>query len=95
MFEMGNIDNQRKKVFFEMKNCFLKINLHKEASRIIERVYSLYPEDIVVIYEHLKQSLFVGNLSTSEEVYSKIKDLFFNSKEEDKVIFENYLNFAE
>jgi hypothetical protein len=95
MFEMGNVDNRRKKVFFEIKNCFLKINLYIEAWKVTEKVYSLYPDDIVVMYEYLKQTLFVGDFSTFEEVYISLKDLFFNCKEEDKVIFENYLNFAE
>ena len=92
---MGNVDNQRKKVFFEIKNCFLKINLYNEAWKVIEKVYTLYPDDIVVIYEYLRQSLFVGDFTIVEEVYLRMKDLLFKCKEEDKVIFENYLNFAE
>lgn len=95
MFEMGNINNQRKKIFFEIKNCFLKMNLPYEAWKIIEKVYCLYPDDLIVIYEFLKQSIYIGDFSTVEEVYLRLKNLFFNCNEENKVIFENYLNFAE
>jgi hypothetical protein len=59
LFAIKDKTNKIKKAYFEIKNCFQKLNLNLEAYKTIERCYDIFPNDIIVAYELLKQSITV------------------------------------
>jgi hypothetical protein len=64
MFALKNPDNKMKKCYLELRNCFLKLGMHNEAFKIVEKCYEIFANDIVIMYEYLKQCIIVTfNLS--------------------------------
>ena len=95
LFALKDFHSKKKKIYFEIKNCLLKINFCSESMKIVEKLYLLYPQDLIIIFEYFKICLYMGELAIVDEIYNKFKKLFFESSEEKKVIYENYLNFTE
>ncbi len=59
ILSFNNRDDKIKKCIFEIKNSFQKLGLQNDAHKLIEKYYEKYSDDIVFIYEYLKQSLLV------------------------------------
>jgi hypothetical protein len=103
-FAIKDIDSKIKKCHFELKNCFSRIGLINEAVAIIEKCYKKYPDDIVVAFEMLKQSIIVNfsikkcsNFVKAEEIFSGFKKLYIDTTDNEtlKSRYENYMNFSE
>ena len=62
LFALKNKENKIKKCFFEIKNCLHRLGLNNEAYKVMENCYEMFPGDIVVGYELLKQSISVSTM---------------------------------
>jgi hypothetical protein len=60
LFTIKNLDHKIIKCYFEIKNCFNKLDLIYEGFKIIERCYLSYKSNIAVVFELLKQSVIVS-----------------------------------
>jgi len=60
LFSIKNIDHKLIKCYFEMKNCFNKLDLIYEGFKITEKCYQRYKSNISVVFELLKQSVIVS-----------------------------------
>lgn len=64
MLSFNNKSEKIKKCVFEIKNIFVKLGMNIEAYKIIEKYYEKenFNDDIVFIFELLKQSILVNNI---------------------------------
>jgi hypothetical protein len=63
-YAIKSSENKLKKCYFEIKNCFSRIGLINEAYSAAEQCYNKFQDDIVVMFEMLKQSILVNKILT-------------------------------
>jgi hypothetical protein len=59
LFSLKVDETKAKKCYLELKNCLFKLNMQSEAFCIIEKCFSKYSDDIIIIFEMLKQCITV------------------------------------
>jgi len=94
-FAIKSKNSKIKKCYFEIKNCFQKLQLNSEACKIIVKCSKLFPNDIVITYELLKQYIIISDFTKIDEIITHMKNQYNNLDEETKIIYENYINFSE
>ena len=96
LFNMNNLEAKIKKLYFELKSCFCRINAFSQAYKTILDLYQKYPDDIIIQFELTKDSI----INSKPDVYQKILEKMKKKKEEEKDaylrgVYNNYILYAE
>lgn len=61
LFNYMDLEVKIIKIYFEIKNGFIKLGLNHEAYKLFKKVYYEYTDNIFVSFEYLKLSIIVRN----------------------------------
>ena len=96
LFNMNNPDSKIKKLYFELKSCFNQMNSFSQAYKTILDLYQHYPDDIIIQFELVKDSI----INSKPDMYQKILEKMKKKREEEKDenlrgVYNNYILYAE
>ena len=96
LFSINNIDTKIKKIYFEIKMCFLTLNFEEKAYETILNLEQKYPDDIQIIFEVTKMSISMSQFQKFKAGLEKLKNLKENNtNENNKTLINNYINILE
>ena len=73
LFNMNNLDSKIKKLYFELKSCFYQINSFSQAYQTIIDLYQHYPDDIIIQFELVKDSIINSKPDMYQKILEKMK----------------------
>ncbi len=96
LFSINNIDSKIKKIYFEIKICFTTLNFEEKAYETILNLEQKYPNDIQIIFEVSKMSIYMSQFQKFNEGIEKLKKLKENNEYiNNKILIDNYINNLE
>ena len=96
LFNMNNLDSKIKKLYFELKSCFYQINSFSQAYQTIIALYQHYPDDIIIQFELVKDSIINSKPDMYQKILEKMKKKHDEEKDEYlKGVYHNYILYGE
>ena len=96
LFNMNNLDSKIKKLYFELKSCFNQMNSFSQAYKTILDLYQHYPDDIIIQFELVKDSIINSKPDIYQNIIEKMKKKLEEEKDENlRGVYNNYILYAE
>ena len=96
LFNMNNLDSKIKKLYFELKSCFNQMNSFLQAYKTLLDLYQHYPDDIIIQFELVKDSIINSKPDVYQKIFKKMKKKLEEEKDENlKGVYNNYILYAE
>ena len=96
LFNMNNLDSKIKKLYFELKSCFNQMNSFSQAYKTILDLYQHYPDDIIIQFELVKDSIINSKPDIYQNIIEKMKKKRDEEKDENlRGIYNNYILYSE
>ena len=93
---MNNLDSKIKKLYFELKSCFNQMNSFSQAYKTILDLYQHYPDDIIIQFELVKDSIINSKPDIYQNIIEKMKKKLEEEKDENlRGVYNNYILYAE
>ena len=96
LFNMNDLDSKIKKLYFELKSCFNQMNSFSQAYKTILDLYQHYPDDIIIQFELVNDSI----INSKPDIYQNIIEKMKKKREEEKDenlrgVYNNYILYSE
>ena len=96
LFNMNNLDSKIKKLYFELKSCFNQMNSFSQAYKTILDLYQNYPDDIIIQFELVKDSIINSKPDIYQNILEKMKKKLEEEKDENlRGVYNNYILYSE
>lgn len=87
---MNDRDSKLKKCYFELINCYHKLELSSEAGAIARDLFEKYSRDYLVVFENFKAYLVDGNGTEAERMSGILKELMEEAEEQKEAVNNHY-----